>query len=121
MEQIYAWDPDVILITNFNSAVPDDIYTNKIGGYAWSSVKAVTNHHVFTMPLGSYRRYPPSADTPVTLTWIAQKVYPELFSGRNLTARVKEYYKNMYNINLTDDQISRMYNQTSAGAAGLKF
>lgn len=121
MEQIYAWDPDVILITNFNSAVPDDLYNNKIGGYDWSSVKAVKNHQVFKMPLGSYRSYTPSADTPVTLTWIAQKVYPDLFGTIDLTSRVKEYYKKMYNITLTDAQINRMYNQTAAGAAGLKF
>lgn len=121
MEQIYAWDPDIILITNFNTAVPEDLYDNKIGGYNWSSVKAVKNHQVFKMPLGSYRSYTPSADTPVTLTWIAQKVYPELFNDIDLTARVKSYYKNMYNIDLTESQINRMYNQTAAGAAGLKF
>jgi len=121
MEQIYAWNPDVILITNFTPAVPDDLYNNKIGGNDWSSVNAVKNKQVYKMPLGSYRSYTPSADTPVTLLWIAQKVYPELFSDIDLVARVKQYYKELYNITLTDEQIKIMYNQNASGATGIKI
>ena len=51
---------------------------------------------------------------------MAQKVYPEIFSDYDLVAEVKKYYKEMYGIDLTDEQIRRMYNQTSRGAAGTR-
>ena len=41
MEHVYKWNPDVILITNFTSAVPEDLYKNRIAGHDWSNVKAV--------------------------------------------------------------------------------
>lgn len=120
MEQVYQWDPDVILITNFTPTVPEDLYNNTVSGYDWAPVKAVREGQVYKMPLGTYRSYTPSADTPVTLLWMAQKVYPEIFSDYDLVAEVKKYYKEMYGIDLTDEQIRRMYNQTSGGAAGTR-
>lgn len=121
MEQIYAWNPDVILITNFTAALPETLYENKTPGYDWSVVKAVQEKQVYKMPLGTYRSYTPSADTPATLLWIAQKVYPELFGDMDLTERVKNYFKDLYGIELTDSQIHRMYNQNEAGAVGVKI
>ena len=81
---------------------------------------AVQNRTVYKMPLGTYRSYTPSADTPVTLYWIAKKVYPELFGDIDVEKEVKAYFKDMYDIDLTDEQINRMYNQDSKGAAGTR-
>ena len=120
MEQIYKWNPDIILITNFTSQTADDLYNNRTANYDWSPIKAVQNRTVYKMPLGTYRSYTPSADTPVTLYWIAKKVYPELFGDIDVEKEVKAYFKDMYNIDLTDEQINRMYNQDSKGAAGTR-
>ena len=120
MEQIYKWNPDIILITNFTSQTADDLYNNRTANYDWSPIKAVQNRTVYKMPLGTYRSYTPSADTPVTLYWIAKKVYPELFGDIDVEKEVKSYFKDMYNIDLTDEQINRMYNQDSKGAAGTR-
>ena len=120
MEQIYKWNPDIILITNFTSQVPEDLYNNKTANYDWSPLKAIQNKNVYKMPLGTYRSYTPSADTPVTLYWIAKKVYPELFADINVEKEVKDYFKNMYGIDLTEEQIERMYNQDAKGAAGTR-
>lgn len=115
MEQVYKWDPDVVVITNFTAAEPEDIYKNKIGGHDWSSVKAVKNHAVYKMPLGSYRSYTPSSDTPLTLLWLAQKVYPELFKNVDIEKETEAYYKNMFGVSLTNAQIKRMYAPKSIG------
>jgi len=121
MEHVYKWNPDVILITNFTPAVPEDLYKNRIAGHDWSNVKAVKNHEVYKMPLGSYRTYTPGADTPVTLQWVAQKIYPEIFKNVNIEKVTKNYYKKLYGINLTSEQIKRMFNQGKSGAAGVKL
>lgn len=61
MEQVYAWDPDLIFITNFTPAEPQDLYRNAY--HDWKPVKAVREKQVFKMPLGTYRTFTPSADT----------------------------------------------------------
>ena len=73
---------------------------------------------MYKLPLGTYRSYTPSADTPVTLLWMAQKVYPELFEDIDITAEVRDYYQELYGIELTDEQIDRMYNPSSSAADG---
>lgn len=118
MEQVYQWNPDVIFITNFTECQPEDLYTNAINGDDWSSVAAVQNQQVYKMPLGTYRTYTPSSDTPLTLLWLAQKVYPEKFADLDLNARVKEYYSEIYGVELTDEQVEAMYNPPAEAAAG---
>lgn len=116
MEQVYQWNPDVIIITNFTPTQPEDLYNNAVGGDDWSSVKAVQDEQVYKMPLGTYRSYTPSSDTPVTLLWMAKTVYPDLFSDVDITQEVKDYYQEMYQVELTDDQIERMYSPSSEAA-----
>lgn len=118
MEQVYKWNPDVIFITNFTPALPEDLYGNKIGGHDWSAVKAVKERAVYKMPLGTYRSYTPGVDTPVTLMWMAQKVYPELFKEVDMRKEVRNYYKKLYGITLSDRQIEQMYNQGRGSATG---
>ncbi|MGN0026375.1 MAG: ABC transporter substrate-binding protein [Clostridium sp.] len=118
MEQIYKWNPDVIILTNFTSAQPEDLYNNAIGGDDWSTISAVQNGQVYKMPLGFYRTYTPGSDTPVTLQWLAKTVYPELFKDMNIEDVTKDYYKNYHNIDMTDEQIERMYNPPRESATG---
>ena len=117
MEQVYAWDPDVIIITNFTQTQPEDLLNNAIGDDDWSSVSAVANGQVYKMPLGTYRTYTPGVDTPMTLEWMAGLLYPELFPEFNLTEDVKAYYMDLYGTELTDEQIERMYHPSSAAGS----
>ncbi len=114
MEQVYEWNPDVIYITNFTPAQPQDLYTNNIGGDDWSQVKAVKDKKVYKMPLGSYRSYTPGVDTPLTLLWMAKTMYPDAFADVDMTQKVKEYYKQIFGIELTDEDVSKMYTPSSA-------
>ena len=118
MEQVYEWDPDLIVITNFTGAQPEDLYTNAIGTDDWSEVSAVVNKEVYKMPLGLYRSYTPGADTPVTLRWYAETVYPDLFDY-DLNQIARDYYKDFFGMDLTDEQLEKMYNPSRNGAYGL--
>ena len=117
MEQVYEWNPDVIIITNFTTAQPEDLYNNTIGSDDWSSVNAVKNKQVYKMPLGIYRSYTPGADTPVTLQWFAKAVYPELFQNMDVEQIAKDYYKDFYGFELTDEQLENMFNPPSEASA----
>ena len=117
MEQVYAWDPDVIIITNFTKTQPEDLYANAIGEDDWSEVKAVREHAVYKMPLGTYRTYTPGVDTPMTLEWLAGLLYPDLFPEFDLTADVRAYYQELYGVELTDAQIEAMYHPSRAAGS----
>ena len=116
MENDYEWNPDVIVITNFTKATPDDLYNNAIGTDDWSTVKAVQDGRVYKMPLGTYRTYTPSSDTPMTLLWLAQAVYPEKFADVDVRAEVRDYYSELFGITLTEDQIDQMYTPNAAAS-----
>ena len=117
MEAIYRWNPDIILITNFTPVLPQDLYTGKIND--WRPVKAVADKQVFKMPLGIYRSYTPSADTPLTLLWLAKTIYPERFRDTDLTHEVKKYYKKLFGIELTTKQAASLFEARSDRAAGI--
>ena len=118
MEQVYTWNPGVILVTNFTKAQPDDIYNSTIGSDDWSGIKAVQDKRVYKMPLGMYRSYTPGADTPITLLWLAKTVYPDLFSDIDVTAQAKSYYSDVFGVTLTDEQVESIFAPVSAAASG---
>ena len=109
LEQIYSWNPDIILMTNFNTSSPDDIYKNTVGSFDWSGISAVENKRVYKMPLGMYRSYTAGVDTPVTLLWIAKTVYPNLFEDIDITEKTIEYYKNMFGVELNEKQAESIF------------
>ena len=118
MEQVYAWNPELIFITNFNTAKPDDLYNNTVGSYDWSEIEAVKNKQVYKMPLGMYRSYTCGVDTPVTLLWLAKTVYPSLFEDIDITAETKKYYQEVFGITLTDEQANKIFSPVSAAGTG---
>ncbi|MDY2792325.1 MAG: ABC transporter substrate-binding protein [Eubacteriales bacterium] len=120
MEQVYEWNPDVIYITNFTPTQPEDIYNNAIGGDDWSTVKAVQDGRVHKLPLGSYRTYTPGTDTPMTLLWMAKTMYPDLFADIDLEQQVKDYYQEIYGVELSDEDVAAMFTPSSAAAEGFK-
>ena len=113
LEQVYAWDPEMIFITNFTTALPKDLYENTIGTYDWSEVTAVKNKDVYKLPLGMYRTYTPGIDTPITLLWFAKTAYPDMFNDIDLVKETREFYKDIFGVDLTDDQIKSIFNPSA--------
>ena len=118
MEQIYEWNPDMIFVSNFTEYLPEDFYNNTIEGQDWSNVKAVQEGKVYKFPLGMYRWYPPSPDTPLTLMWLAQKMQPEVFAYIDMDQEIKDYFQEFYGVTLTDEDVQTIYNPAREAAAG---
>lgn len=106
MEQIYKWNPEVIYI--FNNAMPEDLLDNKIKGQDWSEIKAVKNNRVYKIPVGIARWFPPSADAPLMLQWMAQKNYPQVFSYYQMEREIKDYYQKFYKYDISDEAVFRI-------------
>ena len=118
MEQMYMWNPEVIYITNFVPYLPEDFYNNSIEGYDWSNIDAVKNGRVYKYPLGTYRWYPPAGDTPLSLVWTAKQMHPDLFADIDMDQMVKDYYKEFYDVELTDEALQEIYNPPREAALG---
>ncbi|MGI6108572.1 MAG: ABC transporter substrate-binding protein [Eubacteriaceae bacterium] len=115
MEQIMAWDPDIIYLSNFDDTQPDDLYENKIEGQDWSSIKAVKNHRVYKTPVGLLRWDAPCVETPLMLKWMAKIQQPDLFKDLDVKNDIKSYYKKILNYDLTDDDVNTILNTSVNG------
>ncbi|WP_455716991.1 ABC transporter substrate-binding protein [Anaerosporobacter sp.] len=120
MEQIYEWDPDIIILTTFTETMPEDLYNNTIDGQDWSTISAVANGKVYKEPLGVYRWFPPSGDAPLMLKWMAQTLNPDLFTY-DMKEEIKAYYEEFYNYSLTDDQVEGILSADPEAAKGAGF
>ena len=110
MEQVYQWNPDAIFITNFSPRLPQDLLDNAIPQDDWSTVKAVQTGRVYKFPLGMYRWFPPSSDTPLSLLWMAKTLHPDLFADIDLDQMIKDYFQRFYNVELTAEDLHKIYN-----------
>jgi iron complex transport system substrate-binding protein len=106
MEQIYNLNPDVIFISNFSPAKPEDLYENRVAGQDWSHVKAVQNKRVYKVPEGIFQWYPPSADAPLMLQWIAQVTHPDVFNDYVIEDVIHDYYQRFYNYDLSAEDVA---------------
>ena len=52
-----------------------------------------------------------------TLLWIAKTVYPELFEDVDITTETKNYYKDVFGIELTDKQAEGIFAPTANASA----
>ena len=112
MEQVYALNPEVIFISNFSPAQPEDLYENRITGQDWRHVSAVQNKRVYKVPEGIFQWYPPSADAPLMLQWIAQVSHPKLFDDYVIEEVIRDYYARFYDFNLRDEDIAAILKPT---------
>ena len=108
----------LIFITNFTTAYPEDLYGNTIGNYDWSPVDAVRSERVYKMPLGMYRSYTPGVDTPMTLLWLAKTAYPDAFADVDIIAETQKYYKEVFDIDLTESQAASIFSPPAEVGAG---
>lgn len=113
LEQVYEWNPEIIFITNFTTAQPEDLYNNTVGNYDWRGITAVEDESVYKMPLGMYRSYTPGVDTPITLLWLAKTVYPELFTDIDVTSEAIDYYEEVFGVTLTAEQAESIFASVS--------
>lgn len=109
MEDVYKINPDVILLSNFDKFVPDDLYQNKIAGQDWSSIKAVQNKHVYKVPMGLYRWDAPGVETPLMMRWLAQTLQPGIFKDIEMRKETKAFYKQVLNLDVTDADLSKVF------------
>lgn len=99
MEQLLAWNPDVILFA------PGSIYDTVGEDAAWQQMSAIQNGRYYEVPMGPYNwmGFPPSVQRYLGMLWMGKLLYPEQ-AEYDLKTEVKEYFTLFYHTELTDAQ-----------------
>nr|WP_320024717.1 ABC transporter substrate-binding protein [uncultured Acetobacterium sp.] len=101
LEQIYAWNPDAIIANDINAS------NYMLTDPKWSGLRAVSSQNVTTLPVGVSRwGHPGSMEPHMAALFIAKHFYPEQFSDIDLSQTTKDYYKQWFNLDLTDADVS---------------
>lgn len=103
MDQIYTWNPDIIILLPYCSANVSAIYEDP----AWQALPAVRNKQVYRMPKYLMTWEMPVPESVLATMWMENTLYPEYVSY-DLNEEIKEFYKKWYKLNLTDDDVSNI-------------
>jgi iron complex transport system substrate-binding protein len=90
IEQIIAWNPDIIFIWGSAKYGAADI----IGNPQWRHVSAAKNSRVYKTPKWSTW----SPRLAIIALWMAAKTYPEYFRDVNLEKTAEDFYRSVYGI-----------------------
>ncbi|MET3720576.1 MULTISPECIES: ABC transporter substrate-binding protein [unclassified Arthrobacter] len=102
VEQVLRWDPEVILLGNFDAAMPQDLYSDPV----WQSVSAVKSRRVYKVPLGGYRWDPPGQESPLMWHWLSDIAFPQRQS--RLQSKVTEYFDFLYSHKPTAAELDKI-------------
>lgn len=99
MEQIIAWNPDVIITAR---AGQDEKILNDPN---WASIKAVQEGRVYVNPRGvfSWDRY--GVEELLQIKWAAAILHPELFPDLDIVQEVKDFYSTYMRYELNDEEV----------------
>ena len=109
MEQLYNFDPDVIIVTL------DGIYDIIAqGDESWSELTAVKNNTYYEIPGIPYcwMSGPPSVNRVLGIWWLGNLVYPDVYDV-NMVEKAQEYYKLFFDYDLSEDQAKEMLENSS--------
>ncbi|GHT89771.1 iron(III) dicitrate-binding protein [Betaproteobacteria bacterium] len=104
VEQMLAWNPDIILLNNFERDLsPQAFYADA----RFKGLKAVTQKRVYRYPRGGFRWDPPSQETPLAQDWLYGVLHPER-AMPDLRPRISEAYQMLYGYHVSEAEIDRI-------------
>lgn len=114
-EQLLAWDPDVIIVDGepkadmTGSAAAEAILADPL----FATLKAVQNGAVYGTPNApfSWVDRPPGPNRIVGMRWLSGLIYPE-YLDYDVDEAVREFFQLFYHVELTDEQLTQLYNGT---------
>ena len=103
LEQIIAWQPDVIV------TLDRTFFTTVKSKPGWSQVRAVADNRVYlapSLPWG-WIDAPPSLNRLIGLRWLLSVFHPAE-ARIDLRSETREFYRLFYGVDPTDDQLAQL-------------
>ncbi|KAA6352287.1 iron complex transport system substrate-binding protein [termite gut metagenome] len=111
LEQIYVWNPDLILVWSGNFDEMDSYKYIKTD-LSWKKLKAVRNNYVYQVPwrpFGWIDR-PPGINRLIGIIWLSNLLYPDIYNYGNLIGITKEFFSKFHHYNMTDEETLEILN-----------
>ncbi|MEL7564256.1 MAG: ABC transporter substrate-binding protein [Dehalobacterium sp.] len=105
VEQVLQWNPDVI-ITQGGNGTADLLGDDRI-----KDIKAIKNKEVYECPIGAFWWDRPSPEATLGFLWLAKTIYPEYTQDIDLKQQTKDFYKEFYNYDLSDEEYTSFFFQ----------
>jgi iron complex transport system substrate-binding protein len=110
MEQVAAWNPDVIIVGTApnqqnRQAILDDP--------RWRQIKAVKDGKVFVNPSGAYLWDRHSAEAALQVLWAAKTLHPAQFAALDIKQETRHFYAKYFHYVLTDGELNSILNATA--------
>ena len=103
LESVISWNPEVIVAwDDVVRGGADEIIRTK---ESWSTIKAVKDGRVYTMPNVPYAwcDRPPGVNRFIGIQWVANMLYPDRFDV-DMVEVIQDFYRRMYWVDVTCDQ-----------------
>lgn len=103
LEQVLAWNPDVILATDEGFAT--QVHTDP----RWAPVRAVQDRRVVLPPAvpWGWVDSPPGVNRLLGMWWLGEVLWPDLFP-EDLAVTTRAFYRLFYQVDLTDAQVAAL-------------
>ena len=106
-EQLFTWDPEVILVDNHGNYPELVIQSMYKEGSNWASLSAVKNEELHRIPAGVFF-LDKGSTTALMVLWMATVVQPELFEDVSVAEEIQHYYSEFYEYELTLDEAQQV-------------
>lgn len=95
LEQIAAWNPDVIFVIAYFNPVNEVTAALKADS-KWQALDAVKNDKIYAFATDVYSWDQPDTRWILGLAWVAGKLHPDLFSGQDIVKEAQAFYRDLY-------------------------
>ena len=91
LEQIAAWDPDVVLVVNYRAPAAQTVET-LLGDPSWQALRAARTRRIYAVP-GDYCSWDqPDPRWGLGLLWMATRLQPDRFAAVDLQKEILRFY-----------------------------
>jgi iron complex transport system substrate-binding protein len=112
IEQILAWNPDVIFLSAFEAKRPADFMADPV----WRALSASRSGRVYKLPFGVTRWGGYGPESPLFLTWLADLLHPARFA-LPMRADLRNEYRSLLGFSATDADLDRVLQMDQNGAS----
>lgn len=99
-EDILLWNPDVMISTD--AKTKDNLTADSV----YADVTAVKDGTIYYIPTVAHVWGNRTVEQPLTVFWTMNKLYPDLETTEDLTAKISYFYSHFFKCDLTNDQIA---------------
>ena len=112
LEQLYNFDPDVILFSD------GSIYDPVADDSAWSQLTAISTGKYYEVPSSPYNWLsgPPSMNMILGVSWLGNLIYPEIYDY-DMETMTQELYKTLWGYELSSEEVTALLGNSTLKAA----